>query len=73
MCMQLITNGDDPLVHIDPEKGDAQYLLKLGFAFACLALETIIAIVGSGIYSKVAFFIFLIQMTAIFVGAGWHC
>ena len=42
---------------------------KLGMAVACLLLETAIAIVGSGLYSKCALLIFGIQMGAIAAGA----
>jgi amino acid transporter len=45
------------------------FLLKLAMACACLGLETLIAIVGSGLYAKVALLIFLVQMGSIFTGA----
>jgi amino acid transporter len=67
----LLTGGDDPMVKMDPLSEDAR-LLKLGLSFTCVVVEAIIAIVGSGIYSKVAFLIFLVQMISIYIAVRAH-
>jgi amino acid transporter len=64
--MQGFSDTMGSILGLDPVGDKAA---KLGMAVACLSLETMIAIVGSGIYAKCALFIFAIQMFAIFAGA----
>ena len=63
----LLTSGDSPLVDIGPLSSEARWL-KLGLGFTCISVEAVIAVVGSGIYSKVAFLIFAVQMISIYFG-----
>ena len=66
--MQGFSDTMGSILGIDP--GPDGKLPKLGMAFACLAVETVIAIVGSGLYSKCALIIFFIQMASIFAGTA---
>ena len=64
--MQGFSDTMGNIIGLDPVGDKAT---KLGMAVACLSLETVIAVVGSGIYAKCALLIFAIQMIAIFAGA----
>ena len=63
--MQGFSDTMGSVLGLDPV-GDK--MPKLGIAVACLSLETVIAVVGSGIYAKCAMFIFAVQMISIFFG-----
>ena len=53
---------------LDP-KDEMTHWKILGMSCACLCLELIVSICGSGLYAKMAFIIYLVQMGSIYFGA----
>ena len=62
--MQGFTDTLGELLHLDV-LDPSTYWLKLAMAGACLTCETVVAIVGSGLYAKCAGLLNIIQMGAI--------
>jgi hypothetical protein len=65
--MQGFTDTLAELLALDVQD-PSTYWLKLAMAGACLTVETVIAIVGSGLYSKCAGLLNIVQLGARYFG-----